>query len=494
MFMDVLRSSNLRRGIAIALSLVLICAPTALSCPFCLAPPDTWAEVADRAHTVLLAELVDVQLDDAQTRAKSLLRIVRVLREHGAPPSVTMTLGGFQPSPSELSTDTSGHSPLALIANRSGIENTPGRRTPGELRPGQIITLDEFVTGNRGDLFMLTGTHRPISAAEPTTFADDTDVTIVESAPPADGPSTENQFTGTPAWTSPVFYFWELSSPLDEMTTRYLLNLPSNSTPAALRLPYYVQWLESSNPEIAADAWGEFARSEYSDVLAARHLFDREKLRSWIANPKMSPERLGLYGMMLGLCGQPEDAEFLREQIGDPKPAKEFRFGTEGIMGGYLLLAGEDGLKHLEETRLKPAGIEYTEHFAVMQAVQFIWSYESDVISKPRLAQSLHYLLDQPQVRDLAITNLARWQDWDVTPRLISLYDECEESDTTTRESILQFMIAMNRASGSQSIHPELLAEGQSLLDQANSTSPKLLRAAYRQFGPPRPGVPASDK
>ncbi len=97
----------------------------------------------------------------------------------------------------------------------------------------------------------------------------------------------------------------------------------------------------------------------------------------------MSPERLGLYGMMLGLCGQPEDAEFLREQIGDPKPAKEFRFGTEGIMGGYLLLAGEDGLSYLEETRLKPTGVDYTEHFAVMQAVQFIWSYESDVISKP---------------------------------------------------------------------------------------------------------------
>ncbi|MBL8816899.1 MAG: hypothetical protein JNL58_12795 [Planctomyces sp.] len=447
----------------ITLVLTLIAAPPTYACPFCLAPPETWAEIVDKADVMLLAELVRVDLLNGDTEARSHLRILSVLREPGRRPTITQCLGGV-----------------------SGVDGTPGSRAPGELRPGKMITLYEFVTGMPGDVFLLTG--RSSGGAEAgRTFADEMLSGSVVSSAEITVSRTESlssmPATGKPSWSVATFFYWEVSSPLTDDSRNYLLNLPSNSMPAPMRLPYFVQWLESDNPELAMDAWSEFARSQYEDVLTVRNLLDRQKLRTWIARPDTSPERLGLYGMLLGLCGNSEDKQFLKEQIGMPRPEKDFRYGIEGVIGGYLLLSGEEGLTFLEETRLQPKGVPYTEHFAVMQAVQFMWSYESDVIDQSRLAKSLRYLLNQPQVRELAITNLSRWKDWEVAPLLAEMYDSSVADDERSREAILQFMIAMNRASASQPVPDELLSVGQGLLARAEQSSPTLLKAAYRTFG-----------
>ncbi len=456
-------SPFLARSIVIALILALIASPPAYACPFCLAPPETWAEIADKADVLLLAELVRVDLLNGDTEARSHLKILTVLREPGRRPTITQCLGGL-----------------------SGVDGTPGSRAPGELRPGKIITLYEFVTGAPGDVFLLTG--RSSGGAQVgRTFADE----MVSGSVASLGEITVSQAEsmpsspdgGKPSWSIATFFYWEVSSPLTDDSRSYILNLPSNSMPAPMRLPYFVEWLESDNPELAMDAWSEFARSQYEDVLTVRSLLDRQKLRTWIARPDTSPERLGLYGMLLGLCGNAEDKQFLKDQIGMPRPEKDFRYGIEGVIGGYLLLSGEEGLTFLEETRLQPKSVPYTEHFAVMQAIQFMWSYESDVIDQSRLAKSLRYLLHQPQVRELAITNLSRWKDWDVAPQLAEMYDSTVADDERSREAILQFMIAMNRASASQQVPDELLSVGQGLLAKAEQSSPTLLKAAYRTFG-----------
>lgn len=498
------RRSSVTLPIVLMLILSLVFSPPASACPFCLAPPETWAEIADKADVLLLAELVRVDLLNGDTEARSHLRILSVLREPGRRPTVSQCLGGCRSSARSarrLNAETTQLSPSGEIAEFSssidarlcgltGVDGTPGARVHGELRPGKIITLYEFVTGAPGDIFLLTG-RSPGGANAGATFADemiagtDAGVTVAQADPSPEKSerSTASEFSGKPSWSVGVFFYWEVSSPLTDLSLQYLLNLPSNSVPAMIRLPYFVHWLESEDPELAMDAWSEFARSQYEDVLAVRSLLDREKLRTWIACPDTSPERLGLYGMLLGLCGNQDDKQFLEDQIGMPRPEKDFRYGIEGVIGGYLLLAGEEGLEFLEESRLKPEGVPYTEHFAVMQAVQFMWSYESDVIPQPRLAMSLRHLLHQPQVREIVITNLSRWKDWEVAPELASMYNSSVADDERTREAILQFMIAMNRASASQPVPEELLSVSQTLLSEAEQSSPTLLKAAYRTFG-----------
>ena len=55
--------------------------------------------------------------------------------------------------------------------------------------------------------------------------------------------------------------------------------------------------------------------------------------------------------MMAGLCGQPEDAAVLERKI--MTLDADFRLGIEGVMAGYMLLRGEEGLKVLEDGKMR---------------------------------------------------------------------------------------------------------------------------------------------
>ena len=93
---------------------------------------------------------------------------------------------------------------------------------------------------------------------------------------------------------------------------------------------------------IGDDAFGEFANAAYSDVVLLSKELPREKLRTWLTSNMVSPGRIGLYGMMLGLCGTDEDVKLLERKI--LEGTEDFRLGIDGVMGGYLLLTGEKGL------------------------------------------------------------------------------------------------------------------------------------------------------
>ncbi|GIS58489.1 MAG: hypothetical protein CM1200mP2_07140 [Planctomycetaceae bacterium] len=101
-------------------------------------------------------------------------------------------------------------------------------------------------------------------------------------------------------------------------------------------------------------------------------------------------------------------------------------------MSGYLLLVGEKGLPLIEQLKLKNQFlvdangkvltdkkgrkklVPFSETYAAMQALRFMWSYADGRIAKPRLGQSMRILLDRPKLADLVIADLARWKDWSI--------------------------------------------------------------------------------
>ena len=406
-------SLTLAWRLAILLSLIAG-TQVAKACPFCLAPPETWAEILSGADVVIVAEMVQLRTFDTERRAETEFRIhqvkyptfeqrrISVLRHHEHQPRGKALQWGFQ------------------------------------LNPGQLLTLQKYVTGQSGDLFLIVGrrivpnetaTHstyeftqqelttpiQQVTASTGQTVNSGTSVTAtihsvaLSSTEPQRGLS---QTTPTDNSLSLDLITWDSPTAVSSAAVAYVLNTPDNAVPAAQRLPYYIPFLESTDAEISGDAWAEFARSQYEDVKAVRQLLPADQLRRWIADPNMSPERLGLYGMMIGLCGRAEDAEYLREQIGVPSDDRAFRYGIEGLMGGVMLLEGVDGLTFLEQTRLTAADCSSDELFAAVQAIQFMWSYEPDRIPQSHLRTSLHALLTNPQLCELVITNLSRWQDW----------------------------------------------------------------------------------
>lgn len=412
--------------------------PTARSCPFCLTPPRTWAQMLYDSDVVVLAEFVSLARFDVENRAETRFRIrtVHRLPEH--------------------------HSSLGLIA------------------PDRVIVIPQYVEGKPGELFLLTGRPMELSPGPVTTFASARTETIpLHTASASSGGSNDNPSASVPLSPArprsqpalalvPAFIEWDPPESVSAEAAHYILTAPVDGIPQRLRLPYYIPFLEHSDTTISIDAWAEFARSEYRDVKAVQPLLPRESLRTWIADPQMSPERLGLYGMLLGLCGHPNDADFLLQQLGGTKIEEfrfvavgltsgcpvltecllqqsvlldddEFRFGTDGLMGGYLLLTGEQGLELLESTWLMPQQAPLDEVLSAVYALRFLWSYEPDLVPADRLRQSMRLALRHSELQETAVTDLARWKDWQSTCDILELHDPTATQRTTLRRAVIEF-------------------------------------------------------
>jgi hypothetical protein len=214
----------------------------------------------------------------------------------------------------------------------------------------------------------------------------------------------------------------EWASPLEvtETSFNYVAQAPYPEMPTVKRLEYYVKFLEYPDQMISNDAYGEFANAPYADITQLSEKLPREKIRGWIINKDTPATRMGLYGLLIGLSGTDEDAKILSKKI--LEKTEDFRLGIDGLMSGYLLLTGEKGLSVLDEHKLKNRDVPFSETYAAMQALRFMWKYSEGRIEKSRLRASMRILLDRPELADLVIADLARWKDWEVQDRLMALY------------------------------------------------------------------------
>jgi len=264
------------------------------------------------------------------------------------------------------------------------------RNHKNELKVGGRITLPRYRESKVGDLFLLVGSK---------------------------GATIE--------WASPL--------EVTETSFNYVAQAPSPEAPTAKRLAYYVKFLEYPDQMISNDAYGEFANAPYADITQLAEKLPREKIRSWITNKDTPQTRMGLYGLLIGLCGNDEDAKILKGKI--LEETEDFRLGIDGLMSGYLLLTGEKGMSVLDEHKLKNRDVPFSETYAAMQALRFMWKYSEGRIEKDRLRASMRILLDRPELADLVIADLARWKDWDVQDRLMALYIQALASAPAEEES-----------------------------------------------------------
>ena len=239
----------------------------------------------------------------------------------------------------------------------------------------------------------------------------------------------------------------EWGSPLEvsKSAYEYMRNSPKPSLQAGERLTYFLKYLETDDKMIADDAFGEFANAAYADVAKLSKELPREKLRKWLTSKEVSPGRLGLYGMMLGLCGKEEDARLMEAKI--MEQTDDFRLGVDGIMGGYLLLTGDKGLALLETQKLINPKAPFSETYAAMQALRFMWQYGDGRISVPRLRESMRLLLDRPELADLVIADLSRMKDWSVQDKLMKMYDE-ETNIPSVKRAIVRYMLSSTKDTG----------------------------------------------
>lgn len=318
--------------------------------------------------------------------------------------------------------------------------------------PGGRVQLDRERAARPGDLFILLGTK---------------------------GTNVE--------WASPLA--------VSEASYQYIKQAPTQETPLSERLKYFVKFLEYPDAMVAGDAYGEFANAPYKDIVPIKDKFPRDDLRKWLTDPNTPKTRLGLYGLMLGLCGNEEDAQLLREII--EQPTQDYRLGIDGIMAGYLLIKGEEGLPLIEDGKLRNTDAAFSETYAGMQALRFLWTYAPERVPADRLRAAMRILLDRPDLADLVITDLARWEDWSVVDRLMQMYTEKDYSIPSIKRNIVRYFLVAERVKGENEgdAPPESAVKAKEYLAKIKETDPKTYEAAKRFFilndyDPPRPRVP----
>jgi hypothetical protein len=263
----------------------------------------------------------------------------------------------------------------------------------------------------------------------------------------ADKPTIEMLYFGTqdPGATFLIFgvdpkeLAWGTPNALTDEGTKYIEKVAELTEDPAERLAFFQEYFENPDQLLQGDAFNEFAKAPYADVVQLKDKMHREKLIEWIKDEKVPPSRRRLYLTMLGMCGTPDDVPMIEGMI--KTEDRQVRSALDAMIGCYLNLRGADGLTLIEDQFLKNDKSEYVDTYSAIVALRVL-GQETDVIPKEKLVASLRHMLDRPQLADLVIPDLARWQDWGSVGKLVDLFKNANEESSWVRVPVVQFLRA----------------------------------------------------
>ena len=316
------------------------------------------------------------------------------------------------------------------------------RAAVGTYQPGERLIVERFTQGKTGNLFFLLG--------------------------------QKDEKLGVK---------WEIGPALavTETSYQYIIQAPSPETAAEKRLAYFIKFLEFPDVTIANDAFAQFVNASTKDIAAVAGKLPREKIKNWLADPKTPVTRQSGYGLMLGLCGGPDEARFLERLFVDSNPERQA--GLEGVMFGYLLLGGEQGLAALEKMYLVNPRAADGETYAAYLATRYFWTYGNGKISRPQLQTAMRRLLDRPTLSESAIITLAQWKDWSLHERLMQLYGSKPSIEVSTKKAIINYMIASTKdVSKDGKDTPAHVVAGRKCLDDLRQRDAKLVDETEKFF------------
>jgi hypothetical protein len=249
-------------------------------------------------------------------------------------------------------------------------------------------------------------------------------------------------------WSSPIR--------VGDRAVAYLRRLQGLPEKGPERLAFFQEHLEDEDETLARDAYDEFAVAPYADVKGLKEKMDSAKLLSWIENPKVQANRRRLYATMLGVCGSDADAARIGRILSGEGLAPEqleARSGLDALIACYVALEGPEALDLVDRLFLERQGREvpFTETYAAVMALRFLGE-ESDLVPRDRVLASLRLLLEEPKLADLVIADLARWQDWSVIDRLVTLFKEAKADNIFVREPIVNYLRACPLAEAADAV------------------------------------------
>ncbi len=238
--------------------------------------------------------------------------------------------------------------------------------------------------------------------------------------------------------TDPPSLMWSRPLAMSAVGKQYLLDvakLPKDKT----RLKFFLKYLENDDEMLARDAYDEFAKAPYEDVLALKPDIDRQQMVNWIQDKDVPVSRRRLYLTMLGVAGDDSDAEMLEQfMMSDDRKQKA---GLDAMIACYITLRGDAALPVVEELFLGNKTAEYSDTYAAIMAYRFHGT-EGKIVDRDKLLPGLRKVLDRPDLADLVIPDLARWEDWQTMPKLVALFKGAKKNANWVRVPVVNYLRA----------------------------------------------------
>jgi hypothetical protein len=236
---------------------------------------------------------------------------------------------------------------------------------------------------------------------------------------------------------SPPKIQWSTPLHISSRAMKYLTDIQKLPKLGTERLVFFQDYLEDDDQTLARDAYDEFARAPYAEVKALQPHMQHDRLVAWIKSPETPAVRRRLYLVMLGVCGSEQDLPLLEGFLRSAD--RKEKAGLDMVISCYLTLKGESGLKLIEELYLANPKADYADTYAAIMAIR-LQANDFGAVRKSALIQSLHALLDRPDLADLVIPDLARWEDWAVMDRLFELYRTADPKNSWVRVPVVNYL------------------------------------------------------
>jgi len=243
------------------------------------------------------------------------------------------------------------------------------------------------------------------------------------------------------------------------------------------RLKFFIQHLADTDPILARDVYDEFASASYADMLQLKESYDRTWLLESVQDVDLPPDRRRLYLVMLGICGQPQDADELEKMLRSDDPNQ--RSGLDALISCYVSLKGAEALKLVNELYLINRDSTYADTYSAIMALRFHGT-DGGVVERQAVADSLRIMLERSELADLVIPDLARWEDWTVINKVAELFKKADDKSSWVRVPVINYLRACP------------LPEAAKVLEELKEIDPVAFRRATQFFPVPQPAGPES--
>lgn len=209
------------------------------------------------------------------------------------------------------------------------------------------------------------------------------------------------------------------------------------------RLAFFFKRLDAREPAVAADAFLELAKTPDAELVKAKAGFDPQTVRKLLTDPATPAERLGVFALLLGLCGSADDARFLAAEL-DRKPlADRVRENHGGYLTALALLDPEAGWRRTTAALTDPAR-PFDQRLSALGTVRFFQATRP-AENRDRILACYRAVLSHGDIADLAVEDLRRWKWWELTPDVLATFDRPTHAGTLVRRGIVRYALSCPR-------------------------------------------------